>query len=293
MSYEDRMLRNALRKKRESQRNAMPTTLDWAMKKVDTINRDTTQGFQAPHFVDVYGTDTVLSDMHYVGNMRKKFSESSNESTEQTKKAADVLEAIIQDQANTNSWLGDGVTVKKTSAYDDIKNGVDAIAEYPDSVDGSRVLALGIDVTFGTNSIERKFDRIKKQIDEDRLARVKYFESNDGNFKGTRNNIPRTIIGLSIKNISDLARNWSSGEHDWLATHPAQFMLLQQIDEQLKHMITYAQKKRSFTAERELSRSLQTIEKIFNERENFDFGEDIPDRVHQEILRVSRETFRS
>ena len=125
-------------------------------------------------------------------------------------------------------------------------------------------LALGIDATSSSINIREKLKKIKDHIADGTLTAMEYFHSDDHNpdFYGTMRNIPQVIIGVDSKTIRDLGELWVSayglarlrqksdgpalslkaeesqkqrvkGAKEKLATHRAQFLLLEEIKLQL------------------------------------------------------------
>lgn len=118
-------------------------------------------------------------------------------------------------------------------------NGVDTIAEIEQEHTTSH-LALAIDVTHGI-LLQKKFDRIRREIDEGTLTTVKYFESTDETFRGRLLKVPRVVLGVEKSAVAELAQLWIAGKNKELATHPVQIQLLDEITIQLKSYRDYAQ----------------------------------------------------
>jgi hypothetical protein len=183
----------------------------------------------------------VTSDLAYVAEMDRRFRESEARDTESEsmlRKMAKVFEVIINEQIELSNWLGDSAMTQKVSKYDDYKHGVDTVVEFDDE-DGFSHLALAIDVT-SSHELARKFDRIKKEIDQGVLTRIKYFVSEGLSFKGEKGNIPRVVIGADRKLILDLMEKWMEGDKTALALHVVQALLIEEIITQLETFTTYA-----------------------------------------------------
>jgi hypothetical protein len=133
-------------------------------------------------FADDYGAESVAKDKARVAELEAKFEAEMTPEIQEAIRLGTILEAIVTEQAELNEWLGSDVRTRKASRYDDVENGVDVIAEIEQEHTTSH-LALAIDVTHGV-FLQKKFDRIKREIDEGTLTTVKYFENTDETFRG-------------------------------------------------------------------------------------------------------------
>jgi len=207
--------------------------------KTNAMNPDDFRGF--------YSDESIKADQDLVALRKSQFEH------DEIKKTSDVLEAVIFEHIELSDWLGQGVETVRASEYDDIERGVDFITEF--SLEGfTNHLALGVDVTFGTTSMSKKFQRIKDEIDKDTLTAVKYFESHS--FKGELRNIPRTIIGVEKETVISLAALWIRDQKAELANHFAQDIIAREILEQLSAFRSYAE---SINAEKSVRSYTQAI----------------------------------
>ena len=211
-------------------------------------------------FVNLYGSENVERDLKEVVSLKKRFD--TNEASESTFKASEVFEAIVFEQVELSNWLGDHAETIRTSEFDDIVNGVDLVVEFTED-SSTNHLALGVDVTFGTTSIGKKFDRIRKEIDADNLATVKYFESHG--FKGSLRQLPRVVIGVERDTVIALAGLWSRQEKKKLGNHFVKDIIMQEIERQLRTFLVYAQSNGATAAVKSYTQALGTIKNI---REN-------------------------
>lgn len=213
----------------------------------------------------LYDPKMIKKDLEYVARMERTFAEDDAKSPEliEQRKLALILEAILHEQIELNNWLGADVTTKKASRYDDIKHGVDSIAEF--NRDGSRHhLALALDVT-STRYTDDKLTRIRDDIDHGRLTYIRYFQSSDGSYKGSLSNVPRVVIGVDPRRIVDLARLWIQNKNKALAQHPLQIQILEQIKLQLFTFKTYAESVDQSRLAEILANQLELIRKILQE----------------------------
>ena len=124
-----------------------------------------------------------------------------------------------------------------------MENKTDFITEWYSSKEGSRLLALGLDVTLGKDAALGKLTDIRGEIDKGVLGSIRYFRDSRGDFMGTRNNVPRVVVGVSQEAVEELARLWTLGKKKELSEHPVQRALVEQIYAQLLAMHDYAKSK--------------------------------------------------
>ena len=242
-------------------------------------------------FVDTYEMSSVIADMQYVKRREKGFEKMNSDEMKETALVSQVFEAIVMTQSEMSEWLGSNVVTKQTTPYDDYKHGVDMVAEFVQEQNTNELLALAVDVSFGSKQIEKKFDAIKKRIEENDLCRIKYFESEDGDFKGRRRNIPLSVIGISRPQVEALTKLWVNGEKKILGNHPVQALILEQLQAQLIAMYQYAEKCENDTAVRVYRQALQTIKNVIAQKEEIDTSLIEDDPVHQEIMTRSLTMF--
>lgn len=186
-------------------------------------------------FTDLYGEKGVADDLNKVEEYEKKFSPDA------AKKTSEVFEAIML-TGELHNWFGGSAETIKTSRFDDIFNGTDMIIEFEEVSRRFSHLGVAVDVTFGTTSLEKKFSRIKNEIDRGELAKIKYFYSQKEHFRGERSNIPRVVIGVEHTKVVELAALWLRKENKILANHPVQHLILEEIALQLEILKNYCEK---------------------------------------------------
>lgn len=271
MGYEDNLINNIDRKERRQPPDQRRPVREAHYRAEKLIEAD---AIDPRDFIDLYGRENVDQDLRRIELLKGRFEE------DETKKAAEVLEAIIYEQCELSNWLGNNAETIKTSEFDDIENGVDLVVEFMEQIQTSH-LALGVDVTFGTKNIEKKFNKIKAQIQQDQLTTVKYFQSND--FKGSLRNVPRVIIGVELDTVNQLAGLWLQNQKQKLAEHPVRLLFLTQIQKQLEIFLEYAQKNNAQNAIRSYTRALETVRTIRAEQKVGNPSDETADRVHAEI----------
>lgn len=250
MGFEDNFL-NQLERNRTPDQNPV---IAKAHEKASELIR--LEAIDPKNFVDLYGEQNVTEDLNRVALTKEKFAPT------ETKKAAEVLEAIIYQHTELSDWFGQTAETIKTSEFDDIINAVDLVVQFNEEDNPSGHLALGVDVTFGTTSIHKKFERIRHEIEKDKLAQVKYFESH--NFKGSLQQIPRVVLGVEIEGVKELAALWIHDNKKQLAEHPVRAVLLREIKEQLGVFLKFAERKKSPNAIRSYRQALALVNQIQN-----------------------------
>jgi hypothetical protein len=246
---------------------------------------------QESEFASVYGAERVAADMQEADRLEKIFKREETPHIRNSKIIAETLEAVVLMHSEMSNWLGNAQTLK-TSRFDDYKNKVDMIAEWSSPADGTRVLALGVDVTFGTGSIEKKMLAIKKEIDADELGSIRYFKDTRGDFVGTRNNVPRTVIGVSQPIVTALAGLWLNNQQKALATHPIQELFISEIEQQLRAMHAYAIRQKKTKAVLAYQQALAAVHTIRQDKPMLRENTLSDDPVAQSISMQARDLFR-
>jgi hypothetical protein len=201
--------------------------------------------FDPEDFADLY-EEGVSRDIRYVQDMHERFKtsegyEANNGLTEgDIKRLSERVEYEVIRGINVGQWF-EGMGAHKTSEYDDIKNGVDIVLE---NISNNRYshLGLGIDVTFSQN-IEKKFQRIKDEIDaydgkNNRLARVKYFSSDNTGIRGELNGLARAVVAVDLPMLKDMTQ---LKDADSISNHISKHVTILEIKEQLETFIQYAE----------------------------------------------------
>ncbi len=187
-------------------------------------------------FDDFYGEDGVRRDLDYVIRREQDFTASAFSESEQSQKHALIFEAIFHTQAELNDWLGPEAHTIKSSRYDDIRNGVDEIVEFRSPQESPSHLALAIDVTY-SNTISEKLERIRKEIEEGRLAEIKFFNPQEGGLK----NIPRVVVSADFRTLKKITETWLEKDNRVLSRHSIQLLILDEIQLQLEEFGQFAE----------------------------------------------------
>ncbi len=211
-----------------------------------------------------YGEGVVHLDTEEVRNLEVSIERGIAPEEENTRKLSTIFEAVIHENAELSEWPGPEAQTIKSSRYDDIKNGVDTIVEFEEPDRSTTHLALAIDVAM-SGSIEKKFDRIKQEIREGRMAEVKYFAS-DTTDPGPLHNVPRIVIGADGRTVNELANLWLEGSKRELGKHPIQFQILEEIIMQLTAFEAYAQQEHKLELAKEYERTRLMVEEIYDDK---------------------------
>jgi len=236
---------------------------------------------------EFYDRDTVAADLAYVATREKEFRESETSEQREVRMLSEVLEAVIHDQIGRNKWLGSGVRSIKSSRYDDIKNGVDTIAELYREGEGATHLALAIDITFAdSKSLTKKFDDIRQEIKSGQLSQVKYFASATMGFQGKLERVPRVVVGAELRHVIELSKLWMQQADTQLAQHPFQMLVLDEIQRQIDVFGAYALKMKKTKAVDAYGEARKFIKRVIRQKkkEGLRFGEWENDRVFQAII---------
>jgi len=282
---------------RNARRETIPTVIKAAHVRANEILNNPDYAIQAPAFIrngdkGVYPLDEVKGDMIEVKRLLDLFESKATPYEKVTEMFAQVLEAIVLEQSELGNWLGDGVTTLKTSRFDDIKNGVDMLAEWSSGLgESSHILGLAVDVTFGKFSAEEKLSKIRDEIDRDSLRPIKYFRDAKGSFMGTRFHVPRVIVGIDQEHLTQLASLWNARDNKALAHHPVQKILITEMLTQSRAMLAYAQSKGSEKAAQSYAEIVFVLETLSEEKASIGFGALEQDAVFRSLLSCTRSIF--
>ena len=174
------------------------------------------------HFSDIYSLDVIEHNTRYIEQRKKDFDKTNfNLGSEysfllnENKKRSEALEIIIANQIESSDWFGSNSLFFRTTEYDDIANGVDAVVEFNFEDDNHpERLSLLIDSTSSTKSskISEKIDSNIAKLLSNKLQ-VKYYESPnldpDSAYKGVLEDVIPVVIGLEATNTNKLIISFS------------------------------------------------------------------------------------
>lgn len=198
-------------------------------------------------FKDVYSLEEIENDLKNVEKIKNKYYHLQDETgfgLEQ-KRHSEIIEHIIIEESELEDWFGENAITFKTADHDDIHNKIDMIIEFEEAIEDTENaikelahLGLAIDISF-SKDVDKKFAKIKDEIREGHLSKVKYFRSERAGAKPIEN-LPRVVILSSGKTLNDLAEKWLEGDKEGLGKHVFQLQMLEEISTQLKVYEEYA-----------------------------------------------------
>lgn len=245
-----------------------------------------------------YKKEDIERDLGLVEKREKQFEHDDSQ------KPAEVFEAIMLHQGELSNWFGQHAETIKTSRYDDVFNGIDIIVEFENTTAKELShLGVAVDVTFGTTGLQKKIERIKKEIDRGELARVKYFYSEKEGVREPRD-VARVVVGIELNQVVELAALWlqqknfqykeirSKANHA-LAAHPASRAMLEEISLQLERFKDYANKNNKKALSDIYEKDLVIVKAILAEKQKagIRMGELKDDRVYNSIKETVERLF--
>ncbi|MDX1535721.1 MAG: hypothetical protein R3346_03110 [Candidatus Spechtbacterales bacterium] len=274
-------------------------------------------------FADTFTPEKIADDQRRLSRIKSRIKE-ENRRLPQKEKAqkllqkskGEALEVVVGQSIELRDWLGSRAMVQRTSEYDDIVNGVDAIVEFTPDFEDEEVqrIALAVDAYSGTSprileqKIRKNIDKINGNTDP---MRIEYFESqipdNNGNrYKGPLEEVIPVVIGVSGQNVEDLFEDFAKlvrlrkrgGEinkrekelkrslEQKITIHPVQRLFLKEIQLQLKGYLNIPGLRSS--TEEEVRDILEIIEQILEEkRDSIPHSKDVEnDRILEMMKNV-------
>lgn len=280
---------------------------------------------------DGYTSDVLKRDKQYLSKLKEKISQHSDhlppdalKQARENKQRSDALEAAMVNLGELSNWFGENSAVFRTTEYDDVVNGVDAVVEInptdKDEISEDEVqrVALAIDASTSIERevLEKKINRnIKKIMGEtEHDFEVKYFKSELTDYTGPLQDIIPVVIGIESKNANELLSIYArilelkkkgakkdEEEKTELksllkktAEHPAQVLFFEEIKDQLDAYKNLLNSKRGIKFERKLkiydkiNELLATIAEIEKDKrkKNITTRQLPNDRVYTEIANI-------
>lgn len=227
------------------------------------------QAIDPKSFIHPYSADVVDKDIAWTNSFLKNHEENFNID----KANADIIETIIFQQIGQSDWLGKNVLAIKTSHFDDIRNGVDLIAEFEDERESLLHMGLAIDVTFGETALKNKLEVIRGEIKSGKLSEIKYFESARSPHKGLYQKLPRVVVGVARGHMADLMKMWvDDTKKKEMTEHPVQVMILHEIISQLICFERYAKAQGKSDIAVIYQKQKLMMEKIMRQKGNINVG---------------------
>lgn len=304
----------------EIMREIRDTEVDYILEESEK-NRPTEDDFKK-----VYGEEEVERDKETVQRLKEKFRDNlergditrdEHKRIESGKRRSEALEATIVQLADFG-WFGSNSYMTRTTEYDDIENGIDAVLEIEQDDGGAaepQRIALAVDASTDSRIevVRGKIDRNLKKIlgTYKKPPEVKYFQSQveedeEGNpAKKKLEHIVPVVIGLESTHANELMSlyvrmlklkanpNTSKDPKGDLKAlkqkilkHPAQVIFLQEMNAQLELYRTVLEEKPTSTTTDLLDqiKNLQeTIRDITFDKAKIDSSTMEKDAVYTEI----------
>ncbi|KKW42350.1 MAG: hypothetical protein UZ00_C0010G0006 [Parcubacteria group bacterium GW2011_GWA1_60_11] len=230
-------------------------------------------------FTGLYGADILKHDAEEVARLEALFEQSPS------KIYADILEAIACEHGELSNWFGPNSQVIKTARYDDYKNKIDMVVETESENQQFSHLALGIDITFGSKDLHKKFDAIKAGINKGSLGQLKYFHSDRQHFTGRLRKLPQVVVGIEIERVKELGLLWMNRRNKELREHPVQIAILEEAALQLETFVEYSRSINKNDLVVIFERELQKINELLDEKIKAGIKTIKDDKVFEEIKR--------
>lgn len=233
-------------------------------------------------FIDHFGINIVGNDLKWAAAREAEFNKEVDSKQGIEKRLANVFELLFIEAADKERWLGRDTELKRATRYDDYFNGVDIMATmFQDDV--ASHLEMSADLTYGTDASNGKLNKIIRDIEQRRLARVKYFHSEHMGFTGSLTGVPRTVIGLDRTNAPEFIRLRTIGEQ---LEPRVRNTILRQLHEQTLFFRDYADLKHGESPERrKYAAAHSNIERIHREL-NIDPHDVLEDQILDNILEL-------
>jgi hypothetical protein len=184
-------------------------------------------------FSDVYPPDKLTHDKQEVIKKRQRPKEGD------VAQKAELLELILSRFSDRAQWFGQMVAYR-TLEFDDRIHGVDMVLEGKEENGNPIYIAIDCTVAQSQEKIDEKVDGITKNIENDTLSTVEYFQSDDGEVKGKIECIPKVIIAVNPERMDNLCQDVipavgsEKGKYDRLSNSHFQIFFLRQIESQLE-----------------------------------------------------------
>lgn len=218
-------------------------------------------------FANGYTKEAIEKDELYVNTKRKEIEEQNSSKgrgelnrIENGFALSEMLQAMVVDRINTN-WLHEFKAIM-TSDYDDLHVGADAVLKHKTG----QYLSASFDFTVTNQEklIEQKLAKVwEYNVKGGSVPTIKYFQDPDTGAKG-KILAPKFIIGASRSDVEDLAQSYLDGTTENLDTHKFQYMIIEQMYEQIVSVLDYFEKHKKDSEEyKKLSFAHSQYEKIY------------------------------
>ncbi len=142
-------------------------------------------------FDDVYGELVIKGDKESLRLSKSRYGDKEKH------QIASVVEWMMFDQIEKSNWLGEETYTYLTSDFDDVRGGADLVIEFP--VGENEWRRMAVDVTVSEESAKKKVLSTKEDALEERLSKVKYFESYAEEYKREIRDLPKIVLGMDVE----------------------------------------------------------------------------------------------
>lgn len=190
-------------------------------------------------FSDVHSGFEIKKDKCKLESVSKDFSKKTMRS--------ELAESILGTQIEEANWFGQDCEVTYCNKYDDTLNHTDMVLAFPS--EGEKPVLIGVDVTTtdAKPEIEGKVDRILREIEKEKLGKLKYYDSLEyPELKGSNKFVPRVIIKFSeseVERLSSIMKNVllrKEGSNKLMADDEVQLQILEEARAQLEIELYHA-----------------------------------------------------
>jgi hypothetical protein len=182
-------------------------------------------------FRDIYSDDVIDNDLTEVARIERLVSQEKDENVAENNKLSEIFNAIILEQFEKSDWMGPNAFTIGTSKYDRFRTGIGNVTEFHEER-GISYLAMAVRVTFSPN-LEKKLLKIKDDIKDGELSKIKYFESDL--HRGELKKVPNVIVGCDKEMLLEVVELWVQNKNKALGEHPLQFLILDQAKKEINY----------------------------------------------------------
>lgn len=214
-------------------------------------------------FASFHGEDKITRDIEKIRYLREK-----NGQKYKTGRA-EILERLMERSIEDADWF-DGGSIYTTLEYDDRINHMDFVIEWDGDGERDDPIYLGLDMTVSENeeTLNRKADYIKGELEANRLGRIDYYKSDmDGEMKSLKN-IPRVVLPLEKESLDELCGDALQDKNgNKLSKNYNQLVFIKSIIKQLKWQLSYVKDKK-FSFRKKLQSVLEKMEVAYEDKKN-------------------------
>jgi hypothetical protein len=194
------------------------------------------------------GRKEVEQDLEKLAQIQKEFKE---ESLEDTKKIATIVERALSYCVKNLNWYGSQIRIESTSRFDDVKRGIDGVLEIKSEDDRTSHMGLGVDVTYSglqSHAYKTKVFKLLQSIQDGYGNSIKYFKDSSGHLK-REFSVPKVILHFSIDDVTELVYLVKHSEDtevcEQFKKSPKKIAVLNQILVQCELFELFAEKSRN------------------------------------------------